>query len=34
MKFRLFSILAAAVFMTSCHDYENGLSDQEIHYQE
>lgn len=33
MKFRLFTILAAAVFMTSCHDYENGLSDQEIHYK-
>ena len=32
MKFRLFTILAA-VFMTSCHDYENGLSDQEIHYK-
>lgn len=33
MKFRLFTIFAAAVFMTSCHDFDNGLSDQEIHYK-
>ena len=35
MRLRLFTILTAAIIttMTSCHDFDNGLSDQEIHYK-